>query len=225
MEALRRTLERQFSEPDGEQRTRAERLRSRLWPRLRRQLDEHPRTRARLDAHTATDSELLARMRDGDAEAFDLAFARHGAALLAFAARSLPLHDAEEATQDAWLDLVEKRASLPLAVELRPYLFGFVRIAVLRALAKRVSLEALPQDLVDDAASDAILAACRKEDDERLAAALATLDVLEQELILRSLAGETGTVIATALGLTPGNERVRKHRAIRRLRRALGSAP
>ena len=90
-------------------------------------------------------------------------------------------------------------------------------------LAKGAVFTATP--FVDDDADEALLAACRNEDDERLAAALATLDVLEQELILRSLAGETTTAIAGALGLTPGNERVRKHRAIKRLQFALRGEP
>lgn len=225
VEELRRLLELSPVAVDAETRSRAERLRGRLWPAMRRELGEWTPARSPGIRTPATDAELIPRLRARDPEAFDRLFELHGASLLAYAERSLQTHDAEDAVQEAWLDLVRKAELIPERVELLPWLLGFVRHAVKRSLRRALALEPLPDDRPDGRADEAELHALRGEDFERLAAAMASLNALEQEVVLGFLASDSTEAIAAAQELRVGHVRVLKHRASKKLKAILGERP
>ena len=203
-----------------------DRLRSRIWKHVQAELGVPSDRRSATSADTG-DRALAARVRGGDAAAFDQLFGRYGGRHLAYAKRSLQPADAENAVQDAWLDLLRKRADLPDTDDLAAFLHGFVRVAVLRALRPRVLAEPLPDEMPAETADGhelepVVRAVERDRDLRRLDEAVADLDPLAQEVILLSLEGMKPAAIAEKLELTPGHVRVLKHRVKARLARVLG---
>jgi RNA polymerase sigma-70 factor (ECF subfamily) len=166
---------------------------------------------------------LAEALRAGDASAFDLLLERHGTALLGYAQGWLQPADAENAMQDAWLELVQKRARIPADDSaLRPFLFGFVRNHVRRCLQSRLTFEPLPPDIADDGDADLVILA--RERRELLLQAMLALDPLQQDVILATLDGNRPGAIADQLDLAAGHVRVLKHRALAILRARLGGA-
>ena len=83
------------------------------------------------------DRELLARLRQGDEDAFDTLFRAHYAALVRVA--ELLLHEgavAEEVVQDVMLELWRRRESLVLEEPPRAYLYRAVRNRALNCLRR-----------------------------------------------------------------------------------------
>lgn len=219
---LRRLVLARVLVPDARQRGRAEGLRGRLWHRVRRELGDG--ASARGPGVGVSSAELVARLRRRDPEAFDLLFQQQGATLLAYASKSLRGPDAEDAVQEAWLDLVRKAERMPEGGELLPWMIGFVRNAVARSLRRSMRFEELGDEPLDERSDEAELAALRSEDEWRLAEALAELNVLEQEVVLRRIEGDATDAIAGALELKPGHVRVLQHRAVRKLAALLGGS-
>ena len=92
------------------------------------------------------DSELLARLRGGDREAFDIIFRAHYAPLVNAAEGVLRERAvAEEVAQDVFLELWRRRESLVVQESLRAYLFRSVRNRALNHLRHgRVQRNAAP---------------------------------------------------------------------------------
>lgn len=219
VERLRQLLDDPQPDVRPEHRASAERLRGGLWKRLRAELHDVPLAR-RSTAGLGLD--LLERLRSGDASAFDALFEQHGAALLAYAAKSLAAHDAEDAVQEAWLDFVRKRESIPERVEIVRWLFGFVRTAVSRVQRAALREAPLSDDPPDADGDRAALELLAREENERLAKALASVSTIEQDVVLAFLDGSEASEVAAQLGLQTGHVRVLKHRALQKLKLALG---
>ncbi len=219
VERLRQLLDVPRPDVRPEHRASAERLRGGLWKRLRAELRVDSPVR-RSTAGLGLD--LLERLRSGEASAFDALFEQHGAALLAYAAKSLAAHDAEDAVQEAWLDFVRKRESIPERVEIARWLFGFVRAAVSRVQRAALREAPLPDDPPDAEVDKAVLEVLAREENERLAQALAGLSTVEQDVVLAFLDGREASEVAAQLGLQAGHVRVLKHRALQKLKLALG---
>jgi len=174
-----------------------------------------------------SDEALLAAFVSGDAGAFEALMKRHLGWMLAWASQHLPVSDAEDVAQEAFLALVRKAAGLRLDGALRGYLFGLLRIEVLRARRSlhRRRGEPFDDDEVGEIPSSEpspemnILA--RRDQDEVAEAMHRICKLQEQEVLLFTLEGADDKVIAAALDMTEVNVRVVRHRAITKLRKAL----
>ncbi|MGH7468601.1 MAG: RNA polymerase sigma factor [Longimicrobiales bacterium] len=101
--------------------------------------------------NSVNETELLARLRAGDAHAYETIFRAYHARLCAFAFGYLQNHaDADEVVQDFFLRLWQKREQLTIYSSLRAYLFAAVRNRVLNRSA-RARLE---QRWLEEAGSD-----------------------------------------------------------------------
>jgi RNA polymerase sigma-70 factor, ECF subfamily len=182
---------------------------------------------------TASDEALLAAFARGDASAFEILARRHLGWMVAWAQQHLPHPEAEDAAQEAFLALVRKAAGLRLTSTLRGFLFGLLRIEVLRAKRTRHRHHAKPLD--DDATgatqvpsadpSPAMEVLAQRSHGELAAAMLRVCTLREQEVLLFDLEGATDKDIAAALELSEGNVRVVRHRAITKLRAAFSESP
>jgi RNA polymerase sigma-70 factor (ECF subfamily) len=185
-----------------------------------------------------SDEALLAAFVSGDAGAFETLMQRHLGWMVAWAARQhLPVPDAEDAAQDAFIALVRKAAGLHLDGTLRGYLFGLLRIQVLRARRSLQRRRGEPLDddeaaaeVPSDEPSAVMKVLARRAHDELAEAMLRACTLREQEVLLFDLEDADDRVIAAALDMTEGNVRVVRHRALTKLRKVLagpadGSAP
>lgn len=125
-----------------------------------------------------SDSELLARLRAGDQDAFDHLFRTHYAQLVAVAERMLgDRGSAEEVVQDVMLELWRRRTSLAVETSLRAYLFRSARNRALNVIRhERVATRAEPIAAAD---APAVPPADREAAEAEIAAALgAAMDAL-----------------------------------------------
>ena len=193
----------------------AERLRGRLW-RLLPAADAEPDRGAPVKTHHS-DAALYQAFRSGDRHAFDTLLTRHLPKLVGYATRHL--HDeGEDAVHTALADFIRKRPPVEGEAVL-PVMFGFVRTAVRDVFRKRA--RRLPDESIPAETDDQLAALARHQADQRLIEALALLDPLQQEVVLRVRNDETNVAIAAALSLTPQNVGVIKHRALQILKRHL----
>jgi RNA polymerase sigma factor (sigma-70 family) len=178
-----------------------------------------------------TDEALLADFLRGDASAFEGLMTHHLQWMHAWALKSLPPHEADDAVQEAFTSLLQKAHQLPSRAPLRGLLFGFLRISVLRArrsLSRRRGepLDDEPLNTLTDDTSDPEVALLTQRSHAELAQALENSCTLtEQEVLLFTLEAQDDRTIASALDLTVGNVRVLRHRAMAKLRQALAPAP
>ena len=175
------------------------------------------------------DFPLLTRIRDGDEQAFATLFAQYAERVVTFAARYVDSVDtARDITQDVFIRVWERRASLPLS-GIRLYLFRAARNRALDllghdAVAARWEA-AVKRDDTQGARHVLNAGALRVEADEiatRVRAALATLTPRAREIV--RLVREDGLKpgeVASLLGLTPATVYVHLSRALKQLAQAL----
>lgn len=170
-----------------------------------------------------SDTEPLARLRQGDREGLRILFRRHlpvvyGAAFVV--TRNGP--DAEEAAQDAFFLLWQKRTDVKIVGDsVLPWLIVTARFEAFnrrRAATRRQTLP-LTDDLdtpVSDGPESIVLAA---ELQRRLTAAIEDLPPLDRDLITACLVeGKSYEHAAESAGITHGAVRNRLSRARRHLR-------
>lgn len=169
------------------------------------------------------DAALFADYRAGDAAAFEALMTRHLPRLVGYAARHLAAAEADDAVQAALLVVIEKAPALTGDDGFLRYVFRALTLEVhrrSRAAARAAARAgALDDELADGDAPAPDGAWLRRAEVTALAAAFdACLDPVDQELLLRCYDGDDdAAALGEALGLTSGNVRVRKHRALRRL--------
>jgi RNA polymerase sigma-70 factor (ECF subfamily) len=176
-----------------------------------------------------TDDALLADFLHGDASALEELMAPHLQWMQDWARKHLPPHEADDAVQEAFIGLLQRAPTLQLQAPLRGYLFGFLRIAVLRALRSLSRRRGQPLDdehLAHQVPADAVpspeAALLTQRSHAELAEALErTCSLREQEVILFTLEGQDDRTIASALDITENHVRVLRHRALAKLRQAL----
>jgi RNA polymerase sigma-70 factor, ECF subfamily len=179
------------------------------------------------------DDALLAGFLHGDASALEELMAPHLQWMQGWARKHLPHHEADDAVQEAFIGLLQKASKLQLQAPLRGHLFGFLRIAVLRALR---SLSQRRGERLDDEHQDIVVPAGSSPSPEaalltqrshaELAEALEhTCTLREQEVILFTLEDQDDRTIASALDITENYVRVLRHRALVKLRQALAPSP
>lgn len=169
-----------------------------------------------------TDSQLMARLCEGDDSALELLIQRHRTAAEQYA-RSLlqDAGEAEEAVMDAFARVYLLRERYQPAFAFQTWLRVLVRSRCLDQLRRRarqpIPLDApVPQGL---AASPEALA-LQKEDRLRLWKLLDELSDVDQRLLLGyALEGRSYRELAEALHLSLPQVRVRLHRIRKRLRR------
>ena len=177
---------------------------------------------------STADQDALIRLREGDREALRELYRRHmpvvyGAAFVVV--RSRP--DAEEAAQDAFFLLWQKRAEVIIVGDSAlPWLIATARYQASnrRRAASRRPTAALIESL--DAASHPgpETAAIASELNRRLAAAIADLTPLDQQLVTACLVdGLSYDEAATSAGVTHGVVRNRLSRAKQQLRIQIAS--
>lgn len=173
---------------------------------------------------SSNDSDLIGRARRGDRTAFGLLYERYARLVHGVLLARVPPWDAEDLTQEVFLNAMRKLDSLR-----EPAAFG----GWLAALARNRALEFYrarrrhPEDSLDDTPNVMRARAPESGDPE----ALAILELIRQmpeayreTLILRLVEGLTGTEIASQCGLTADSVRVNLCRGMKLLRRQLGGA-
>lgn len=188
-----------------------------------------PDARFRTSGAPADEADLLSRLRQRDATAFDVLVRRHSPRMLAAARRILPCEqDAADAVQEAFISAFESLADFEGSSSLGTWLHRIVvnaSLMKLRAIARRKRAEA-------DACSDSVLLRTRDTgasdavaDNEMRANVRAAISRLtesyRQVLQLRDIDEMDTDQAARALRTTAGNIKTRLHRARQALREIL----
>lgn len=183
-----------------------------------------PREGVRAVVQEIDDTELVERVRAGDAAAFDLLVTRHMKRAFSVAYRLLgQREDAEDLVQEAFLAALEKIDTFQSGRSFAPW---FYRILVNRGLNARKSrslrrMEELPTEITDHAHSP-LRETERSELREQLTGAMAHLPPRQQAIVqLFEVEGFSSLEIAEILDLSDGTVRWHLHQARAKLREAL----
>jgi RNA polymerase sigma-70 factor (ECF subfamily) len=204
----------------------------------------HPGNPGEYDGANVNESELIARLRQGDEQAFRALVAAYQPAMIRVAQAWLPSRSlAEEATQDAWLGVLRGLDRFEERATFKTWLFAIL-VNQARTLAAR-ERRSVPFDHTADA---------RAEDPSRFAAdgswsqpPVPFTDEVEERLVhapllerlapaleelppaqrivvtLRDIEGLSSNEVCDLLSITPANQRVLLHRARTGLRRSIES--
>ena len=178
-----------------------------------------------------SDEALLAAYLQGEAGAFKDLMERHLRWMVAWASKHLPAAEAEDAAQEAFIALVHKATHLRPGSSLRGFLFGLLRIAVLRAQRTLSRHRGEPPDGEEgkndepvDPQPDPEAIFLKRHTYTVVAEALSRVCTLrEQEVVLFYMEDQKDMTTAEALGLSDNNVRVIRHRAVGKLRKALAA--
>jgi RNA polymerase sigma-70 factor (ECF subfamily) len=177
------------------------------------------RTEAQTEASPSTvDTSLLARVREGDVDAFERLYRSYFTPLWEFAYRYVRDADiAKDVVQDVLLSLWNRRSSLTGAERIPPYLYVAVRYQAINAL-RRSSIDRRARDVASAAqpmsapAPDADVA--QADEESAVERALARLsDNARRVLLLRWKHGLSFAEIAESLGISEGAAKVQATRA------------
>lgn len=131
------------------------------------------------------------------------------------------VQDADDVLQATFLTAIERRERFDDSHPVRSWLAGIL-VNKARQHVRREARSPRPEDVSARAQSDPAAAASESELERRLDAALAGLPGRDREVLVAVLRdGEPPSEIARRDGVSAGTARVRVHRALRRLRRAL----
>jgi RNA polymerase sigma-70 factor, ECF subfamily len=182
--------------------------------------------RATAQAEEPDDLALVARLKDGDTEAFGVLVRRYSRRALSVAYRVLEHpEDAEDLVQDTFVVVLEKIDTFRADRSFAPWFF---RILINRALNARKArwvrrTSEIPQDAPASGGTPETQAA-RAELRERISAALADMSEPRRTIVkLYELEGFSGPEIAEILEIAPGTVRWHLFHARSALREALGS--
>jgi RNA polymerase sigma-70 factor, ECF subfamily len=170
------------------------------------------------------ESELLARLREGDEEAYASIFREHYSWLVRSATRLLGERAlAEEVAQDVMLELWRRREALALTGPLRAYLHQSTRNRALNQLRHvRTVRQSEPYVRPPTASPHADAAATSRELAAAARAAVEELSAPQREVFEMSrIDGLTYPEIASALSISVKTVEARMGRALRHLRERL----
>lgn len=169
-----------------------------------------------------TDWQLL---REGDHAALERLYRAHGPALLRYGRQFATPAAVQDAVQDLFVGLWERRERLTPDVNPRPYLLVALRHALYRITAKAsrtTELADAPEDASATVEDDLVDAERSLESSASLAEAIAALAPRERELVmLRYQQGVDYDEIVEITGISYGTARNTLTRAIAKLRRHL----
>jgi RNA polymerase sigma-70 factor, ECF subfamily len=179
----------------------------------------------------AGDAAIVARIRAGDHEAYEMVFRAYYPPLRVFAERYLQSVDAaKDVVQDVLCAVWTGRARLAVTTSLARYLYGSVRNRSLNQLRRlriedRAAVRLMPDDertsleTIDEHDPDVVDRA------SRLARAIAKLSARRRDvLLLRWQRGLTYAEIAEVTGMTVKAVEVQLYRTLRALRRRVRDA-
>ena len=170
-------------------------------------------------------ADLVARARQGDADAFTLIVDAHHAELVRVAYAVCGDADlAREAAQTTWIKVWQRLGGLREPDKLRPWLVSIASNEARQAIRSRRRRRVREVPALDpETATDGPIAAAPSVDRSDLMGALARLDPDDRALIaMRYLAGLGSDEIAEATGRSAGGVRARLSRLMTRLREDLG---
>lgn len=174
---------------------------------------------------TAPDTDWQA-LRHGEHAALERLYRAHGPTLLRYGRQFATPAAVQDAVQDLFVKLWERRESLTPDVQPRPYLLISLRNALLRVVdraARVTELAAAPEDAAPTAEDELVDGELALESSANLSEAIAALAPRERELILlRFQQGVDYDEIVEITGLSYGSARNTVARAIAKLRRHLG---
>lgn len=184
-----------------------------------------PKREASVTAETETDeSDLVARVRAGDALAFEVLVGRHMRRAYTVAYRLLGRRqDAEDVVQDSFVAALVKIESFQAGRPFAPWLLRIVANRALnhRAAQARRAAQALP-DAVASSEPSPLEAAERTQRRERITRALKALPEPQRWVVqLFDVDGFSGAEIASMLGMPEGTVRWHLHQARQALRATL----
>jgi RNA polymerase sigma-70 factor (ECF subfamily) len=174
--------------------------------------------------------ELVARLRAGDAAAFDLVHEAFNTRLFNFLARLSQRRDvAEDLLEETWLRLVAHRSTLRADTRLAPWLFTVGRNLYASHCRARQVEQSHAASLVDlwpsPASRSPFEVVAANETERRIEAALATLPVTCREAVLLvATEGLTPAEAAEVCGVSPEAMRQRVSRGRALLARRLDAA-
>jgi RNA polymerase sigma-70 factor (ECF subfamily) len=183
------------------------------------------------DKHKLADEELMVLLRDGDPEAFEMIYDRHGGAAFSLAYRMVGDRNvAEDAVQEAFLSIWRSRVRFDRERgSVRAWILGIVHHRTIDALRRntthdrhRASAEGIEERHEAPERTDVEVA--RREEAAEVRAALETLP--EQQLQVVRLAyfgGFTHSQIAQMLDMPIGTVKGRMRLGLEKLRRSLAS--
>lgn len=168
-----------------------------------------------------SDEELMAEVKSGDVDAYEILVDRHKASIYRFAYGMLrSREDAEEAAQDTFVKLFRARGLFEEGRRLEPWL---LRIAgnTCRDLLRRRKVDTLPRATAMSEELAEMLADPRMDGRDLLEAGRQAIrhelgqlsDKLRAPLVLRYVNGLTNRQVADALGISLSNVKVRMARA------------
>ena len=179
-----------------------------------------------------TELELVGRLRDGDADAFDAVHAAFNTRLFTFLLRLSRRRDvAEDLLEETWLRMVKHSRRLRPDTRLGPWLF---------TVARNLHVSFHRSRLLDDSMTESLMAlwpfspeppspfesVAANELQRRIEAALAAMPSSSREvLLLVGVAGLDHADAADVCGITPEALRQRLHRAREALSEALELGP
>lgn len=159
-----------------------------------------------------------------DAE-FEAVYQHHFRHVLAYCGRRLPSSEAADAASDTFLVAWRRFADMPRGESERPWLYGVAYRVVSnhwRSAGRQVRLTERLKIFNRDTTDDTAVQVVRREQDQEVFEALASLDDVDREVIMLSLWEELSSPeVADALGLSEVAVRKRKSRARRRLQKQL----
>ncbi len=180
----------------------------------------------RTSGATAVDTpELIARLRSGDASAFEVVYCAYFSTLCQVAARYVPTgEDAQEVAQDTLCRIWERRASLEISGSLADYLCAAARnraLNYLRRLRRLARDEAgIDHESYTAPAADAAVHARALE-----AAVRAAIDALparcRETYLLQRQGGLSYAKVARRMGVSAATVKVQMGRALQALREHL----
>ncbi len=148
-------------------------------------------------------------------------------AVTRYCLRRLPVADANDATAEVFLVAWKKIDRVPADEDALPWLYGVARNVVrnsTRSIRRSGRLTGRLGGLARQHEPGPETQVVRRQEDEQLLNALASLNADDQEVLrLRAYEGMAAPQIAVALGISPEAAKKRLSRALGRLRRAAGT--
>ena len=167
-----------------------------------------------------TELALVARLRQGDADAFDAVYAAFNTRLFTFLIRLSRRRDvAEDLLEETWLRLVKHARRLRVDTRLAPWLFTVARNLYVSFIRARLLEDSVTASLIavwpfNPKQSSPFEAVAMSELERRIERALAVLPSSSREvLLLVGVAGLNHSDAADVCGITPEALRQRLHRA------------
>jgi len=174
------------------------------------------------EAMEGTDDELMHRVGSGDAGALAELFERYHVALFRFCLRMTGNRPtSEDLVQDVFMRMLKHAGSFRRGTTFAPWMYRIARNACVDHLRRSARAPEQVEDLdgrsADEPAEDDRLS--RRQQAGLIRRALLSLPVERREILLLSrYEFKSYDEIATVLGTTASNVKVRAHRAIRQLR-------